>query len=158
MTHASDAPARLRAHQRHHLDSGFADLAYHFIVDVAGNVYEGRPLTAPGETFTDYDPAGHFLATAEGNFDEQQPTPAQLGALTDLLAWGCVTYDLDPFAIEGHHDVAATSCPGAALRALVDDGTVATAVSDVIASGGVELVVLGVDEGRARVAAIEAGG
>ena len=56
------APGRARAHQSLHMDDrGWVDLAYHFLVDANGHVYEGRPISAVGDTATNYDPAGHFL-------------------------------------------------------------------------------------------------
>jgi hypothetical protein len=72
------APARLRDHQAYHQGQGWADLAYHFAIDRDGNVYEARPYSAPGDTFTNYDPAGHFLPVLEGDYREQEPTDRQL--------------------------------------------------------------------------------
>lgn len=134
-----EGAARVRSHQRHHLDSGFADLAYHFIVSRDGTVFEGRPTDAAGETFTDYDPAGHFLPCLEGDFGRQSPTPAQVEALVGLLAWGAVTFDIPTATIDGHRSYASTACPGDGLQARVDDGSLRRAVDATIAGGGVRL-------------------
>lgn len=132
---AEGAPARLRAYQDHHLDAGFADLAYHFVVDRSGRVFEGRPVTAPGESFTDYDPTGHVLPCLEGNFDEQRPTPAQVDRLVDLLAWAAATFAISPATISGHREHAATRCPGDHLQALVDDGSLRARVERRLSAG-----------------------
>lgn len=151
----SDAPGRARAHQRFHLDSGFADLAYHFMVDLAGNVLEGRSTDYAGETFTEYDPAGHFLVCCEGNYDEQTPTAAQLDAVAMLFAWGAETFDADVGTLSGHRDHASTSCPGDNLYAGLADGTLTAAVERALAAGVVRHDLCG-DAGREAVAAIEA--
>jgi hypothetical protein len=135
LTDNADAPARARAHQRFHLDSGFADLAYHFMVDLEGNVLEGRSVDFAGETFTDYDPAGHFLVCCEGNYDTQEPTPQQLESVARLFAWASRTYDVDVSTLAGHRDHASTSCPGDHLYARLEDGTLAAAVTTVLALG-----------------------
>lgn len=124
LSSASRAPARARQHQKFHLGKGWPDLAYHFLVDSLGNVYEGRPITAVGDTATSYDPTGHFLIAAEGNFDEQGIPVAQLAAMAELLAWAAVTYNVDPSEVRGHKDwTSATSCPGSALYPAVSGGT-----------------------------------
>lgn len=153
----SDAPAHIRGHQKFHQDSGWADLAYHYMVDAHGNVYEGRPFDAPGDTFTGYDPAGHFLVCCEGNFDQQSLPAAQLDALAAMLAWGADRFSVSPSTIGGHRDYASTTCPGTALAAVVSDGTVQEMVESLIAAGGVELVTVCDEEGEAVVTAIEAG-
>ena len=90
-----NAPARVRQHQRFHIDDrGWPDLAYHFIVDARGHVYEGRPVTAAGDTGTNYDPTGHFLVCAEGDFNRQGIPAAQVATVVDLLAWGSVHFKL----------------------------------------------------------------
>ncbi len=157
LTDNAQAPGRLRGYQGYHQDSGFVDLAYHVLIDGNGNVYEARDPLIPGETFTEYDPTGHFLPVLDGNFDEQPVPFAQLEALVDVLAWAVTEYGVGSDTIAGHRDYAATSCPGASLYPLVADGTLARLVDERLAGGGVELVVLGPDEGAERVAEVESG-
>lgn len=130
-----DAPARARQHQRFHLESGFADIAYHFIVDLHGNVLEGRPLEYAGETFTEYDPTGHFLVCCEGDFDDQSPTQPQLLSVARLFAWGCATLAVSPSTLAGHRDYASTSCPGDELYAAISDGSLERSIVDAVSSG-----------------------
>ncbi len=153
----SQAPARIRQHQRYHLDRGWPDLAYHFIVDAAGYVYEGRPVDAVGDTGTEYDPTGHFLVCCEGNFDEQEPAPAQLTSLANVLAWAAATFAVSADTIRGHRDWAATSCPGDLLYPFVESGELAALVAGLVDAGGVTLTVECGDSARAMVAAIEQG-
>lgn len=152
-----EAPERVLGYQRFHQGRGFVDLAYHFAIDVAGNVYEGRDPAIPGETFTSYDPTGHFLPMCIGNFEEQPIGEPQLGALVDVVTWAVTHFGVGADTITGHRDHAATACPGEALYALLVDGTLAARVTERLATGGVELAYLRGDEARARVAAIEAG-
>jgi hypothetical protein len=112
ITDNTAAIARLRQHQNWHMSHGWPDLAYHFMVDRNGNVYEGRPVDAVGDTFTDYDPTGHLLVCFEGHFDTQDPSPAQLAAMGRLVAWAIQTYSVRATEIAGHRDWADTTCPG----------------------------------------------
>jgi hypothetical protein len=151
-----EAPARLRGHQRFHQDQGWPDIAYHFAIDRAGNVYEARPPTAPGDTFTNYDPAGHFLPVLEGDYDQQEPTEPQIESLVLLLAWAVTEFDVAPATVGGHRDYAATSCPGDRVYALIADGSIQRRVADRVESGGVELSYLRGDDALAIVDGIEA--
>jgi hypothetical protein len=151
----ADAPARLRQHQRHHQAQGWPDIAYHLAVDRNGHVYRLRTPTAQGDTFTDYDPAGHLLILAEGHFDEQRPSDAQLDSIARLLAWGAGELGLPIDTVSGHRDHAATSCPGDALYAQVDD--LRLRAHELVRGGGVETSPLCGGAGRRRVADIEAG-
>lgn len=154
----SQAPARIRQHQRFHIDDrGWPDLAYHFIVDANGHVYEGRPVTAVGDTGTNYDPAGHFLVCAEGDFNQQSIPSAQVASVVDLLAWGAVQFGVDPSTIRGHRDWAATSCPGDNFYPLISEGSLEQAVRDRIAEGAPSVSVLCGDAAEQRVAEIETG-
>ncbi len=151
------APAKARQHQKFHQDSGWPDVAYHFMVDAHGHVYEGRPTWAAGDTFTDYDPAGHFLVCGEGDFNQQALPQAQLEAMADVLAWAAVQFGVSPETIRGHRDYAATTCPGANLAPLVDDGTVRAMVEARLAAGTPSLVIGCGQDAYDLVAAIEAG-
>ncbi len=145
----------MRDHQAYHQQQGWPDLAYHFVIDRNGHVYEGRPIGAPGDTATDYDPAGHFLPVLDGNFDEQEPTEAQLSSLAVLMAWAMEEYDLRTEVVGAHRDYAATACPGSSLYDR--KGDLLGRMHSVRSIGPVELVLLGGDEAAARVADIEAG-
>jgi len=115
------APGRLRQHQRFHKDSGFSDIAYHVGVDRNGNVYELRDPQVPGQTFTDYDPSGHFLVLAEGDFDTELPSDAQLEGLAQVIAGAAHRHDIPVDTLTGHRDHADTACPGDNLYVRMSD-------------------------------------
>ena len=149
------APGRLRGHQAYHQQQGWPDLAYHFAIDRDGNVFEARPFSAPGDTFTNYDPAGHFLPVLEGDYNQQQPTDSQLDSLVLLLAWAAGEFGVDPATVGGHRDFAATTCPGDHVYASIADGSIGARVAALLDSNGVELHYLRGEAAVARVAAIE---
>ncbi len=90
------APAITRKHQADHQGIGWPDLAYHFVIDRNGHIYEGRPYTAVGDTRTSYDPTGHLLIAVKGNFEEQELTGPQLASLIAMLAWGVGEFEVPP--------------------------------------------------------------
>jgi len=115
------APQRLRGHQRYHQQQGWPDIAYHYGVDLRGNLYELRTPDWAGDTFTEYDPAGHLLVVCEGDYDREQPTDAMLQATAEILAYGATVHGADPQRLTGHRDLAATTCPGDHLYARLDE-------------------------------------
>ena len=130
------ATAQLRSFQREHLSSGFSDIAYHWLIDLEGNVYEGRDPDTVGETYTQYDPSGHFLVCLLGHFDDQPIGRPQEDALAGVLAWAAEHYGVGSDTIAGHNDYdPVTACPGREVSALIDDGTLAARVDDVLARG-----------------------
>ncbi|MCP4680186.1 MAG: hypothetical protein GY854_32765 [Deltaproteobacteria bacterium] len=139
---AKRAPARLKTMQRYHQGEkkGFVDISYHFVVDPDGNIYEGRPTWARGETRTDYDTTGHLLVCLLGDFDKQEPAEAQVIALADVLAWASGAFHVDAEMIAGHKDHARTLCPGKNLHRLIADGTLRRKVDALLEAGGVERV------------------
>ncbi len=104
-------------------DRNWWDVPYHFLIDLEGRVYEGRDYRFMGETNTTYDPSGHLLISAIGNYNQQDATPAQIEAITDLMAWASARFGVPPSEIYGHGDWADTSCPGRHLQQYLDDGT-----------------------------------
>jgi hypothetical protein len=61
-------------------DRNWWDVPYHYLIDLDGNIYEGRDWHYMGETNTTYDPSGHFLISIIGNYNLQEPTQKQLNA------------------------------------------------------------------------------
>jgi hypothetical protein len=132
-------PAQFRSWQSWHFHLGWPDIAYHFIVGLDGKVYEGRPYSAAGDTATEYDPSGHLLIVVEGDFDVVTPTADQVEMLAEMVAWGSQQFDVDVATVNGHRDLAATTCPGENLYALIKDGTIASRAAQIISDGGVTL-------------------
>lgn len=116
---AGDDPTEhLRNYQAMHMgSSGWIDIAYHVAVDRMGTAYELRSTDIAGDTSTAYDPAGHFLVLAIGNFEEQAPSEAQLDGVARVLRWGADTFGVPLSTLTGHRDHVATACPGDALYA-----------------------------------------
>ena len=153
---AALAPERLRRHQEYHQGQGWSDIAYHYAVDLAGNVYELRDPAVPGDTFTDYDTTGHLHVVCEGDFETQQPPDALLAGVGDLLAALASAHDLSPASLRPHRAYAPTStCPGRHLRARLGD--LQAHAEQLVQHGAPGLTLTCGAEARQRVAAIEAG-
>jgi hypothetical protein len=150
------APRRLRGAQRFHQTGkrSWADIAYHYLIDRAGHVYEGRPSWARGDTATRYDTTGHLLVCVVGNYEKQRLNRRQFAALAKLLAWASREHKVDPKHITGHRQHARTSCPGTHLQQLITGGELRKRVARALRTG-VELRQLCGNAGRDRVRTIE---
>jgi len=125
MEYYGDPPAKeaLQGIQRfHQQDKKWADVAYHFFIDLGGKIYQGRPADKVGDTATNFDPTGHIGICVLGNYEVQSISQKQLDALGELIAWLCRHYDIDPATISGHKDFAETLCPGKNLYPYVKNG------------------------------------
>lgn len=111
-------------------DRNWWDVPYHFLLDLEGDIYEGRDWHFTGETNTTYDPGGHFLISIIGNYDQQEATPAQLNAIADMMAWALDEFDLPLDRIGGHYNYATTGCPGRHLRKYLEDGSLRRMVAE----------------------------
>lgn len=99
------------------------DIPYHYIIDLDGNIYEGRKIDYAGDTNTEYDPTGHALIEVVGNFEEVEPNRQQLDAVVRLMAMLAHKYDVPLDHIASHRDFSTqTVCPGANLYRYVQDG------------------------------------
>ena len=125
-------------------DRPWGDVPYHFCVTPDGTIYRGRELRFAGDTNTSYDPAGHLLIEAVGNFENDELPPAQLQALVELCAWASVRYGAPLAQTSGHRDHASTACPGADLYAYLTSGKLVDLVRAELAAAGID------DQGLAR--------
>ncbi len=107
----------------HAITRGWGDIAYNYLVDFLGNVYEGR---TGGETAIGCHAEGYNRGSCGiclmGRFFEEDITPEMHNAVVWISSWAA--RDLDPTAsgpfldipdlptICGHRDVNNTSCPG----------------------------------------------
>lgn len=99
------------------------DIPYHYIIDLDGNIYEGRKIDYAGDTNTEYDPTGHALIEVVGNFEEVEPNQQQLDAVVRLTAMLAHKYAVPLDHIASHRDFSTqTVCPGANLYRYVQDG------------------------------------
>ncbi len=93
-------------------DRKWADVPYHYMIDLDGNIIEGRDEAYAGDTNTTYDPTGHFLISVMGNYMVQKLNEKQYQALIDLCVYACKKYNVSPETIKGHKDYSDTLCPG----------------------------------------------
>lgn len=104
----------------HMRQKGFADIGYHFLIDDAGQVYEGRSIRVRGA-----HTGGHNTGTVGvallGNFEETAPAPFQLTILKILVRHLADEYGMTHLA--GHMDFQpdVTVCPGKNLEPLLPD-------------------------------------
>jgi hypothetical protein len=107
------------------------DIPYHFMIDLEGNIYEGRPINYPGATNTEYDPTGHALIEVMGNYEVQKINEKQLKAMIDLSTYLAQEFSVPAQEIKGHKDYSSqTVCPGEDLYKYLADGTIANEVSE----------------------------
>lgn len=95
----------------------WADIGYHYLVDAAGVVWEGRSIRYRGAHVEDYNE--HNLGiVCLGNFDRQAPTAGQLEGLRRLVAENMRRYSIPVARVRTHRECpgAATRCPGENLQ------------------------------------------
>lgn len=94
-----------------HRDRRYGDIAYHFILDYAGRVWEGRELLYQGAHVLRQN-VGNIGVMLLGNFNEQSPSAKQLAALKKLVTALRGKFAITPSRVYGHRDLGASSCPG----------------------------------------------
>jgi hypothetical protein len=118
-SHAS--PAEIQGMQMDR--RGFADVAYHFMIDLDGMIYEGRDIHLRGAHVQGFN-TGSVGVVLIGNFNDEEPTASQTESLANLVDYLRYTYGIRYLA--GHRDYPhqspdGTECPGDNLYLLLPD-------------------------------------
>ncbi|MFI6008455.1 peptidoglycan recognition family protein [Streptomyces sp. NPDC051243] len=144
-----DPAATVRAiYEMHAITNDWGDIGYHFLIDEAGNVYEGRysgddgiPAFNPdGDLVTGFHSVGYNSGALGiallGTLSEQGPTEAAKASLIRLIKVISRFKGLDPQAqvtyvnpvngtkkdthvVGGHRDYFSTECPGNVMYGLL---------------------------------------
>ena len=151
---SSDTPNILRGWFNFHTgpDKGWNDIAYNFIIDSEGVMWEGRQGSLAGAVAGDATGGNQGytqLVCLIGDFNTGLPTTAALNSLGGMLAWladkhGVATSPgseilftskgsnrwpagtgVTTATIAGHRDMSKTSCPGNNLYSYVVSGLMA---------------------------------
>ncbi|MFH1528357.1 MAG: peptidoglycan recognition family protein [Bacteroidota bacterium] len=110
------------------VEKNWVDIPYHYMIDLNGKIYEARPLKIPGDTNTEYNPAGHALICVMGDYEIQKISNAQLNSVVNLAAYLANAFDIPPDSIKGHKDYAETLCPGTDLYSYLLSGEIVSRV------------------------------
>ncbi len=147
---ASDVPGLLAAMYRFHTgEKAWPDIAYNFLVDREGGVWEGRAGSLAGPVAADASGGSQGFAQLVcfiGDFTGELPTAAALAAGTRTLAWLAQRYGVSTAVgatvsftsrgsnrwpagsgvttatIAGHRDMSTTACPGNTFYPYVHNG------------------------------------
>jgi hypothetical protein len=120
-TSKSSAALRLEKIRKSHLrrDGGlWGDIGYHFAIDPAGRLWQGRPLTWQGAHVKARN-EGNIGVVVLGNYDRQSVNRAQVAAIEATLRSLMRTYNIPVSKVLTHQEWAATACPGKSLQRLM---------------------------------------
>lgn len=120
----ADSVEILRRIQRYHMDEpslAWGDIGYHFIIDPAGRLFEGRRLDWQGAHAGGDNNIQNIGICVLGDFSAKSssPTPAALKSLDLLLNHLRKEYRFPASRVKSHHAYKVTECPGPALTSWV---------------------------------------
>ncbi len=110
------AARRLERIRVAHRSRNFGDIGYHYLIDPAGRIWQGRPLEWQG---------AHVKATNQGNlgicmlgnYMIQRPSDTQVAALDRFVATQMQRYRVPVSKVYTHRELGPTVCPGDNLQA-----------------------------------------
>jgi len=125
--------AQMQAIQIFHQDvRGWSDIGYHFVIDKAGNIYQGRPETVMGAHTSGANTGNigtcvlgcYHPPASDDYFCYDELSNVSNESIIKLFAWVSDTYNVQPNVLKGHrdyYDFAYTSCPGDNLWSLLPE-------------------------------------
>jgi hypothetical protein len=121
---ASDTAYEIRKIQRvHQNENHWADIGYHFIIDRAGRVWQGRPLVYQGAHAHGLANRGNIGIVVLGNYMRQEIGTNQIRSLRSLVYRLCNDYSITSSHVYTHEEIrhGLTECPGPAVTRVVQD-------------------------------------
>lgn len=105
------AVQRLQGMLAEHSSRGYGDVGYHFVIDPAGRVWEGRSLAFEGAHVSSQNEANVGIVVL-GDYERQELVKAQQDSMRLLI--GCIRdhYGIKLHRIYGHSDLGSSVCPG----------------------------------------------
>lgn len=97
-------------HRRHR----YGDIAYHFIVDYAGRVWEGRSLAYKGAHVSSENERNLGIVVL-GNYEQQSPSRESVATLATMVSCLRKRFHVPRDCVYGHRDIGASICPGRTL-------------------------------------------
>jgi hypothetical protein len=94
-----------------HRHKNYGDIAYHFVIDYAGRVWEARSLSYEGAHVCNQN-KNNIGVLVLGNYEKQLPSEKSvetLGKLTTVLRGH---FGIKHHRVYGHRDLGASLCPG----------------------------------------------
>jgi hypothetical protein len=98
----------------HQNTDGWIDIGYHFLIDGAGDIFEGRPMNVVG-AHTEGKNTGNIGISMMGYFhppQNNQPTDAQLASLRKIIQAVAAMNNIKMTELYAHRELNATDCPG----------------------------------------------
>jgi len=116
-TSQSESARRLELIRQSHVQKrGWADIGYHYILDPAGRVWQGRSVQYQGAHVQDKN-EGNLGIMCMGNYDRQAPTSAMLTSLMRFVASQMKLYGVPSQRVHTHQEINPTECPGRSIQA-----------------------------------------
>jgi hypothetical protein len=103
----------------HQNGRGWIDIAYHFLIDPMGNIFEGRPISVLGAHVKSHNTANVGISIM-GNYHPPQHDPITQQTLNSFVSVGRYlkdTYEVDVSSFYAHREIGQTDCPGDDLYA-----------------------------------------
>ena len=122
-TNQGAVATQIHGFQQFHMgDKSWGDIAYHFLIDPAGRVWEGRDLRYQGAHAGGTNNVHNVGICLLGKFtaDGQQPTTPQITAMEQLVASLVNRYSIPLDGVKTHREfIPDTVCPGPLLQPFV---------------------------------------
>jgi len=116
-----ESATALRAIQRYHMESnGWGDVGYHYLIDAAGRIFEGRELRWQGAHAGGANNAQNIGVCLLGDLERRAPTAAALKSLELLIDDLRQRYKIRANRLYAHRELNTTSCPGDALTKWIE--------------------------------------
>ncbi|OIO01754.1 MAG: hypothetical protein AUJ51_07530 [Elusimicrobia bacterium CG1_02_56_21] len=106
----------------HQNGRGWIDIAYHFLIDPAGNIFEGRPIKVLGAHVKNYN-TSNIGVSIMGSYHPPTHdifTPAARDSFISVGRYLKETYEVPADRFYAHRDLGRTDCPGDDLYAEKD--------------------------------------